>query len=69
MYTVTVCIVCATAVAAVASVVFAIAMAAVTISHSVKYASAALHSFSRDRTLASLSQARLLPGLAPRRVR
>lgn len=69
MYTVTVCIVCVTAVVAVASSIFVVAVVAVTISHGVRYASAALRTFWCDRILPSLSQARILPGLTPRRAR
>ena len=69
MYMVMVCIVCATAVVAVASVIFVTAVAAVTISHGVKYACATLYTLWHDRILASVSQDRLLLGLAPRRVR
>lgn len=69
MYMVMVCIVCATAVVAVASIIFVTAVAAVTISHGVKYTWATLHTLWHDRILASLSQDRLLLGLAPRRVR
>lgn len=69
MYMVMVCIVCATAVVAVASVIFVMSVAAVTISHGAKYAWATLHTLWHDRILASVSQDRLLLGLAPRRVR
>ncbi|GEM_PF-3332152 len=69
MYMVMVCIVCATAVVAVASAIFVIAVAAVTISHGAKYTSATLHTLWHDRVMPSLSQDRLLLGLAPRRVR
>lgn len=69
MYTVTVCILCATAVVAVASVVFAVAVITVTISHSVKCASSALRTAWRDRIPISLSGGRFLPGLAARRAR
>lgn len=69
MYTVTVCIVCATAVVALASIIFAIAVAAVTVSHGVKCASLALQTAWRDRIIASLAGGKFLTGLAPRRAR
>jgi len=69
MYTVTVCIVCATAVVALASGLFVLAVAAVTISHGVKYASPVLQTVCRDRIVAGLFSSKALPGLALRRVR
>lgn len=69
MYTVTVCILCAIAVVAVASVIFAIAVVTVTISHGVKCASLALRTAWHDRIPISLSGGRFLPGLAARRAR
>lgn len=69
MYMVTVCILCATAVVAVASVIFVFAVAVVTISHSVKYVSAGLRTVWHDRILTSLPDGRFLAGLAARRAR
>ena len=69
MYMVMVCIACATAVLAMTSVIFVIAVAAVTVSYGAKYVLATLQTLWRDRILANLSQDRLLLGLAPRRVR
>lgn len=69
MYTVTVCIVCATAVVGLASMAFLAAAAAVMISESLRYASVAIRSFWCDRILADPSHAKPLSGLALRRAR
>lgn len=69
MYTVTICIVCAAIVVALAGIVFAAAVVVVTISHGVGYTSAALRSLWSARIPASLAQGRLSPGLAARRAR
>lgn len=69
MYTVTICIVCASIVVALAVIVFAAAVVVVTISHSAGYTAAALRSLWSGRIPASLAQGRLSPGLVPRRVR
>lgn len=69
MYAVTVCIICAIAVVALAGVLFAIAVAAVTISDNVAQAYAALRAFWRDRIAASLFHVRLSPRLSPHRAR
>lgn len=69
MYTVTVCIVSVTAVVALTSLIFAAAVAAVAISHGVKYTSAAVRAFWCNRIAISISQALRCSALAPRRVR
>ena len=69
MYMVSVCILCATAVIAVASIIFAVTIAALTISHSVNYALSALRTLWSERILASRFEWRLLTGTAPRRAR
>jgi hypothetical protein len=69
MYTVTVCILCVTAVVAVASVIFALAVVTLMISHGVKYASSALRAVWRNQVSTSRLDGRFLPELSPRRAR
>lgn len=69
MYTIAVCIVLTTIVALFAGVMFAATVIGVIVSYGVKRTSSALRAACRGWIPAMLSEARLLPGLAPRRAR
>lgn len=69
MYTVTVCIALTAIITLFASVLFATAVIGVIVSYGMKRASSALRAACRRWISVMLSEARLLPGLAPRRAR
>ncbi|MGH9432037.1 MAG: hypothetical protein ACRD3T_10885 [Terriglobia bacterium] len=69
MYTAAVCIVLTAIITLFASVIFATTVTVVIVSYGMKCASSALRAAYRGWISAMLSEARLLPGLAPRRAR